>query len=158
MNNEIKNEEMVNYDKEIKVIFYILLFIATSYFFLWGVPNYLRSMASRSICGCLSNMKRISTALNVYSEVNNGEYPKKLEMLTPGYLDTIPECPGPKEKIFQRNKNSIRYSNTYTVSPDFKNYTFYCPGNNHEGAGRQKDYPQCSSRFGIVIREKDYEE
>jgi len=82
-------------------------------------PNFLRARATGSMPQCLANCKHIGTALKMYAEDNNGEYPMNLSQITPDYIKTIPTC----SLIHTEN-----YSETYTISPDKKECFFYCKG------------------------------
>ena len=57
-------------------------------------PSTLPPRTNRSpLRACKSNLKVLSTALEMYSTDWNGLYPEQLSQLTPNYLKTIPRCP-----------------------------------------------------------------
>lgn len=104
---------------------------------------------------CQSNLKNIGTAMEMYSDDNYGQYPKRLEQLTPDYIREIPRC------AFSLKKNSFAsyYYNKvwgfstgeYLYSKTARGclYFFYCPGNNHRDWGSGENYPQYNSVTGL---------
>jgi len=95
---------------------------------------------------CQSNLKAISTALEMYSIDNGGKYPKSLKQSVPSYLKSIPTCPSAGEDT---------YSKSYEYFPPDKKkgtptkFLIYCSGENHKDAGLQKNYPQYNSIEGL---------
>lgn len=56
-------------------------------------PNYVRSSSRGGFTACISNVKNIGAALEMYSTDWSGSFPPTLSNLTPNYLKTIPSCP-----------------------------------------------------------------
>lgn len=125
---------------------FIFLSVIASVGFIY-IPRYLRVRASGQYSKCDSNLNAIGTALEIYSENNNEQYPPSLAMLTPDYLKTIPTCPSGGMK-------TGGYAATYQVSHDMKAYTFYCQGMNHSNVAIGSNYPQYSSYSGVIRRGK----
>jgi hypothetical protein len=88
---------------------------------------------------CQSNLKNIATGLEMYSTDFSGRYPGSLDLLTPNYLKTIPDCPA-------AGKNT--YSQTYKVGQDPDTYSFACSGNNHQQAS--DNLPAYDSNTGLI--------
>lgn len=118
---------------------FILIVIGAAVFL---VPNYMRARVSGQFTACQSNCKNIGTALEMYAETNDKNYPRSLTMLTPGYLQVIPTCPS--------SRANQGYIDSYQVSDDFKVYTVFCKGRNHMEVARYENFPQYNSREGIV--------
>lgn len=58
------------------------------------VPNLLRVRITGQWDYCISNLKNISAALEMYAVDNKGSYPLRLSQLPPSkYLKSIPTCP-----------------------------------------------------------------
>lgn len=92
---------------------------------------------------CKSNLKNVGTALEMYSTDNEGVYPASLPSLMPQYLKTVPTCPSARKDTYSASYASHS-------APDF--YTFFCGGQNHLAASTTANYPQFSSRFGLIER------
>lgn len=107
-------------------------------------PTFMKARTCGQYSQCQSNMKDLGTALEYYADEHKGHYPEKLEMLTTGYIRTIPTCPSAFTNYV--------YTNSYRTSPDFKAYTFYCAGNNHAGVGAGRNYPKYGSIEGLRSR------
>lgn len=106
------------------------------------VPNFIRARAQGQYTACKSNLKNISTALEMYSTDSSGRFPTVLTSLTPNYLKTIPSCP---------SVGAVTYTGSGFASvsnPD--GYTVLCNGNNHAGVGSSANFPQYTSQQGIV--------
>ena len=86
---------------------------------------------------CKSNLKNLGTALEMYANDYQGHYPRKLELLAPKYLRSLPDCPG---------SENMTYNFEVTKEPD--RYTLSCAGNNHSGLG-PANYPQYTSQNGL---------
>ncbi len=118
---------------------FILIVIGAAVFL---VPNYLRARVDGQFTHCQSNCKNIGTALEIYADANDKNYPRSLTMLTPDYLQAIPTCAS--------SRTNQGYIDSYQVSDDFKAYTLYCMGKNHMEVARHENFPQYNSREGIV--------
>lgn len=110
------------------------------------VPNFVRARSVGQLVACKSNLKSIATAMEVYAIDHKGRYPNALSDLaiaSQQYLVKIPVCPAVMADT---------YSSTYSMCPKPENYTFYCAGGHHVGAGVTGDYPQYGSASGLVER------
>ena len=105
------------------------------------IPNFLRARSVGRFSHCQENCQCIGGSLEEYAEKHDGKYPRTLTALTPDYLRTIPSC--------SSSGTNRGYIDSYRVSSDFKEFTFYCAGENHKDFGLQKDFPQYSSREGL---------
>ncbi|MBQ7502536.1 zinc ribbon domain-containing protein [bacterium] len=105
------------------------------------VPNFFRARAQRQLRACVSNLKNIGAACEMYSTNNSGRYPSSLAKLTPGYLSSIPTCPSASQDT---------YTSSYTASMNPDAYTVYCSGTNHFAAGTNSGYPQFNAFEGLV--------
>jgi len=83
-------------------------------------PSFLRARASSPLTGCVSHLKNIGIAMEMFSSDHNGHYPKCLAEITPRYLKTLPTCPDGRK---------MSYSYVSIDSPDI--YTVWCNGNYH---------------------------
>ena len=70
------------------------------------VPNFIRARSRGSLTACKSNLKNLGTACEMYF-TDHDEYPKSASLLTPNYLQTIPECP---------EAQTDTYSQSYDIS------------------------------------------
>jgi hypothetical protein len=63
------------------------------------------------VMGCKSNLKNLGTAVEMYADDWNGEYPRSLGLLTPNYIKIIPECPevGSVTYSYERNRRMRGY-------------------------------------------------
>lgn len=108
------------------------------------VPNFLRAREQAMYTACIANTKTLATALEMYATDHNSRYPKagSISKLIPSYLKSLPLCPA---------------SGIETYSPSYKSratpdkFTFYCSGDNHEGAGIPPNYPQYISDAGTIL-------
>ena len=107
-----------------------------------AAANYRRMKAAGNFTHCMTNCSKIGEALDAYAKDNDSCFPRKLTALTPKYLKTIPTCP-------ETGKNK-GYIDSYRVSWDLSEYTFYCRGENHRGVDVPINFPQYSSLFGIM--------
>lgn len=67
------------------------------------VPNYIRARARGQLTACISNVKNIGTACEMYATDSNEVYPKSLGELTPNYLKTIPDCPYAESDTYSKS-------------------------------------------------------
>lgn len=131
-------------------LIWVLLLIATLAYIL--VPNFKKAKAGGLYTECQSNCKNIDTALLLYANDNNRCYPPRMEMLTPDYLKTIPTCRGYEAKIELIRRKRPSYCDTYTVSDDFRAYSFYCGSNDHHIVGVSENFPQYNSESGLTAK------
>lgn len=90
---------------------------------------------------CEDNLGKIGEALEGHSKDNNGKYPETLGLLIPRYIAEIPSCPV---------SGTDTYSISYQVSDERDSYTFYCSGHNHQNLHIPANYPQYSSKDGLM--------
>ena len=84
--------------------------------------------AKAQLTSCISNLKNIQTAEEMYSIDNAGSYTKKLEGLTPSYLKTLPTCPAALKV-------------TYEIELAPNSYSIFCKGTNHASVSIPANYP-----------------
>ena len=108
------------------------------------VPNYVKARAQGIATACKSNLKTISTVLEMYAHDNAGRYPTALASLNPTYLKVVPTCPSV-------GATSV-YINGFTSRSQPDGYTVMCSGTNHSGVGYSANYPQYSSTSGLSER------
>lgn len=107
------------------------------------VPNFIRARAQAHLTACESNLRQIATSLEMYSVDNRGHYPPTINLLTPNYLKTMPECPA---------AGSDTYTGMYDVTINPDTYSYYCEGPFHQGLGIAPNYPQWVSATGLDRR------
>lgn len=153
LNNRAKSE--VDKNKFYFCCWLIAIILVIVLYFLF--PHFLRATGSGDYTRCQSNLKQIGTALELYSEDNAGLYPPRMEMLTPGYLKTIPRCPAEdsqgKEWNIGRFLQEEGYEKTYRVGRGSKSYSFYCSGLRHSAVGIPLNRPLYNSEEGLMMRE-----
>lgn len=109
-------------------------------------PNFLRARTRGHLTACKSNLKNMSTALEMYASDFQGNYPPSLEAMIPSnYLRAIPTCPG---------SGTMCYSYE-VVNGKHANFTMVCTGSNHSRAysafqGSPEGYPQYSAERGLA--------
>jgi hypothetical protein len=106
-------------------------------------PHFMAKRRCGQYTQCQSNLKNIGTALEMFSTDNEGRYPSSLKELAPNYLKQIPTC---------ASAGKDTYSNSYSMSFDPDNYTFFCSGANHLRTEHNvpPNYPQYNSREGLI--------
>lgn len=75
--------------------------------------NYKRAKAQESLTRCMSNIKNIATALEMFATDNFGDYPQTLDILTNPinsgegrYILKLPHCPAcGKDYIYEKDQN-----------------------------------------------------
>jgi len=112
--------------------------IVFTFFFI--MPNFYRARNSGQLTACMSNLKNIGTALEMYSTDYKGRYPQALSYLTPEYLKTIPTC---------ASAGRDTYSESYTVRQNPDVYTFYCKGSYHIKIYQCANFPQYDAIEGL---------
>lgn len=112
-------------------------------------PSFTRARSSAPLSGCGTHLKKIGTAMEMYSMDNNDKYPPPPEKsyLTPNYLETIPEC-----HCAERDSYVFERGPTATYNTDgYQDYYFvYCSGTNHSTA--PPNYPQYNGIVGLIER------
>ncbi|CAN0497255.1 unnamed protein product, partial [Phaeothamnion confervicola] len=77
----------------------------------------LPARARGDLVTCSSNLKNISTSLEMFSTDHQGHYPLRLGMLVPRYLPELPDCPA---------CGAETYSASYTRGKEPDAYTIFC--------------------------------
>ncbi len=127
-----------------KLLFRIIVVVLAILFLFNCLSDYLRARVTRIIIKCETNCKDIGTALEIYQGDNNNQYPQDLKKLTPDYLASIPTC--------ESSGTNRGYIDSYHVGRDFKAYTFYCSGKNHSSVSLEANFPEYSSKDGLVLK------
>ena len=111
------------------------------------VPNFIRARSRGQLTACKSNLKNIGTAFEMYSTDFSGMYPKSMDLLTPNYLKTIPECPS-AGRVTYTMKTTAAYN-----TAGFQDYYFIkCEGGNHTAVSVPENYPQYDGIQGLIER------
>lgn len=103
------------------------------------VPGFLAARAQAQRKACWSNIKDMSTAMEIYATDNNRHYPASLDELSPDYLKTIPTCPAAGSNTYMLESTTPLAGGGPIPTPD--NFTVYCAGNNHVRAGLGENQP-----------------
>jgi len=112
-------------------------------------PNFARARAQGQYTQCMSNMKNMATALEMYSTDNKGHYATSLAKLTPDYLRIIPTCASAGEDTYI---STYQYEIADEKKGTHDAYTFYCRGHHHKDVGADENYPQYNSTLGLIPR------
>lgn len=79
-----------------------VLFVVGSELF----PYSIRTGGMSSLCGSL--VRNLRTAVDMYADDHNGQYPQNLQAVVPNYLKSIPECCGTFDGCRARTVLGIR--------------------------------------------------
>jgi hypothetical protein len=104
------------------------------------ISNSVTEGAFEQLTACETNLKMLSSALEMYSTDNSGRYPEKLSQLLPDYMYKIPICPAAGKDTYSKSYSS-------KINPDY--YKFYCSGYNHSALSVPPNYPQFDSTRGL---------
>ena len=112
------------------------------------VPNFIRARSRGQLTACKSNLKNIGTAMEMHSTDYSGMYPPDINLLTPNYLKTIPECP---------SSGSVTYKAYFGQGPNnhpgFQDYYYVeCHGKNHTAVSVEGHYPAYDGISGLIER------
>jgi type II secretory pathway pseudopilin PulG len=103
------------------------------------IPRLALSRARATHSACVSNLRNIGAALQIYANDNEGDYPDNLQTLTignPAPLGRIPTCPS----------DNSDYQTTYQVNHEDKRFTLACNGVHHlQMVHIEQGYPQYYS-------------
>ena len=113
------------------------------------VPNFVRARGQGQFTACKSNLKNIGTALEMWSVDYDGDFPEKLEELTPNYLRVIPECPTAGVDTYS---GSYTHTDGTKQDPSSGKYEFFCRGHHHNDLGVPQDHPRYNSLEGLISR------
>lgn len=116
-----------------------------------GMVSYMRRLQYVRLITCNQSLGDTATALEMYSTDWSGHYPASLDLLTPNYLKTIPECSATGRVTYKliTGKN-VGYNTVDGGLDDY--YLIYCDGENHTGVGVPANYPQYDGIWGLVER------
>lgn len=105
-------------------------------------PYVIRPRHSGSLLGaCGSNLRNLGTALELYANDWQGEYPAALTRMAPEIIRLVPPCPV--------SQQPYRYWRT----PRRRGYLVYCSGLHHTANGvTEPNYPQYTPRKGLSSR------
>lgn len=112
-----------------------------------GVPNFSRAKAQGQLTDCKVNLKKIATALEIWSVDHEGKYPESLTPLVGEYLTRIPDCPAAAQDTY-----SATYRRFTDVESEVESYEVYCQGHHHAKVGVEIDYPRYSGVSGLLER------
>jgi len=107
------------------------------------IPTVKRAMYKAQLTGCMTNVRNMATALQIYSVDYDSHYPSQLNMLLPKYLKSVPACP---------SADIDTYTTGYTISADNQNFTLACKGNYHIVLGLGVDEPYYDLHTGLNPR------
>jgi hypothetical protein len=127
--------------------FHIFWASAALLLFSFVAVRYFEANRQGSNTACLSNLKNIAAALEMYASSNKGLYPPSLAQLGTEYFAAVPLCPC-AGKIWEKGRDT--YSAGYTTSSDLKVFTLCCKGANHRTIHLPPDYPQYDSITGLI--------
>lgn len=105
------------------------------------VPNLRRGIYKTAFVACKTNLRNISTALQVYANDSDGYYPTVLDSITPEYMKAIPTC----------HAGTLPYVYQHAVAPE--RFTIYCNGDNHPLFCYPNE-PLWSSALGLLSTDK----
>lgn len=86
------------------------------------IPNIRRALWKSQLSGCQSNLRNLATALQVYSNDNEGLYPSNLSLIAPRYMRSLPTCPA---------AHAESYTGGYQINAKYDVFTVRCGGTNH---------------------------
>ena len=87
--------------------------------------------------------------MEMYSTDFEGAYPSGLDLLTPNYLKTFPECPAAGSVSYRASFGKAAAYNTH----GFEDYYFIqCDGTNHGSVSVPANYPQYDGIQGLIER------
>jgi prepilin-type N-terminal cleavage/methylation domain-containing protein len=105
------------------------------------IPRFRRLQDKANLTGCVSNLKSLATAIQLYSIDSSGENPPSLSLLVPDFIRRMPLCPAAGQQE--------TYSGGYVFSDVEETFTVSCRGRFHAASGLAEDQPFYSSRSGI---------
>lgn len=86
---------------------------------------------------CRKNLQDLAIALDLYAGDNDNHYPRRLILLVPKYIKSLPTCP---------SNGKITYTEHYLVSSSPDAFTVMCRGLNHrDGQISLPNFPQYSA-------------
>ena len=106
--------------------------------------NVVRSRARGQYTGCITNLKHLGTALQMYANDSAQRFPTTLTGLTPNFMKVIPTCPS--------TAGSFPYDSGYASASNPDAYTLVCSSasGNHAGLGFGANFPQYTYNRGLL--------
>ncbi len=108
------------------------------------LPNLSTSRARAKHAACIANLKHLGSALQVYSNDCDGDFPDDLDQLmagNPASLGRIMTCPS----------NESSYQTLYQVNHSTRRYTLVCNGVHHlQLESCSPGYPQYMSTGSLL--------
>lgn len=123
------------------------------------VPNFIQGNSrGNAETSCRSNLKNLSTAMEMYSTDWQGHYPSSLSTLTPNYLISIPACPVSRASSYRAVIGpGVGYNKGHTsedgiVTPPYSDYyLIWCEGDEHKRQyGTPENFPQFDGITGMI--------
>ncbi|MDQ7824029.1 MAG: prepilin-type N-terminal cleavage/methylation domain-containing protein [Candidatus Eremiobacteraeota bacterium] len=108
------------------------------------VPNVRRALWKTQAVSCKANLKNLATAVTLYGNDYDQNYPATLSKVTPTYIKIIPSC---------NATSTDTYTAGYEISDDFRAFTISCKGTNHASYGYGADEPYYNNSIGIMPSE-----
>ena len=135
-----RHTNILSGDLALKLNLLLLLIILISGFFL--IFRFLQTTDQEQLILCESNLRNLSTAIEIYAKDNEGLYPPDLDYITYHkikYLDKLPICP----------VSGTSY--IYMVSMSLDGYTLCCGKKNSHFYDKNGYWPQYWSREGLKL-------
>ncbi|MCA9776086.1 MAG: hypothetical protein KC800_05190 [Candidatus Eremiobacteraeota bacterium] len=127
-------------EKNKNFVVILAIFILTA--FMTTIRVQARQHQEEHLTSCKTNLKRIGTALEMYSTDWSGRYPTDLEALVPAYIDELPVCPAADSFSYQLELGTESPHNESGMQ-DY--YYLCCQGENHFDVGVPGDFPAIDS-------------
>ena len=121
---------------ELMIVMFVILILAALIAY-----NVNRAQLRGQYGGCVSNLKNMGTALNLYANDNAMRYPTTIVGVTPTYLKAVPTCPA---------AGYTTYLTGFASSSNPDAYTLICAGSNHVQVGKAPNFPQFVSGTGLI--------
>jgi hypothetical protein len=109
-------------------------------FAYWFMP--VRCRCGSMVSTCNSNLRNISTALEMYAEDHCGQFPCGLSSLNPTYLKAQATCPASGDTYGYWVGGGASKQNPLR-------YYVYCKGDSHQLHGVKADHPAYDSTTGL---------
>lgn len=87
--------------------------------------------------------------MEMYSTDWSGQYPRNLQILTPNYLKTIPECPAVHRITYKMTTGA---NAPFNESGFHEFYLIECTGTAHTDTRVDADYPKYTATHGLLER------
>jgi serine/threonine protein kinase len=127
------------------------------------VPRLYMARLDGRYTHCMSNLKNMGTALEMYSTDHGGLYPSSLTLLVPRYIDELPTCSLSTcdehgEMCFPEPwwKKPRTPSYSYEVNSWCDNYTISCIAGVHEISCSGPGFPRYNADIGLLDGNHDF--